>query len=447
MTEKLFGTDGIRGVANQHPISCEIALQLGRAVGLLVKNNGYRSIVVGKDTRKSSDMLEAAILAGIVSTGINGMTTGIIPTPGVSYLTRKFDDSGAGIVISASHNPYYDNGIKVFNGQGEKLNSSDQDFIEQFIHSDKDFIGTDEIGTISNINDANIQYADFLKSTINLSLIKKRIKIVIDCSNGASFDTAPLVFEDKYFQTEFIFNKPDGKNINKNCGSQYTEILSEKVVEKGFDIGLGFDGDADRLIAVDENGNEVKGDRILAICSKYLKEQGGLDNNTVVSTVMSNVGFIQFLTDLKIKHVMTDVGDANVVVGMKNNNSVIGGEDSGHLIFSKFHSTGDGILSSLRLIEVMAATEKPLSELAEIMKIYPQILMNVEVDKSKPDFMEIKEIAETIGRVEDELGSDGRVLIRYSGTQPLLRVMIEGPDKKIIESYCEQICDKIRVHI
>ncbi|MCK5312230.1 MAG: phosphoglucosamine mutase [Desulfobacteraceae bacterium] len=447
MNKKLFGTDGIRGVANKYPISCEIALKLGRAVGLLVKKEGYKSIIIGKDTRKSGDMLEAALLSGIVSTGINGMIAGIIPTPGVAYLATKLVDVGAGIVISASHNPYQDNGIKVFNGQGEKLDEQAQNFIENFIHNNNKFTGTDDIGEISIIKNSKEQYADFLQSTIDFNLIKKRIRVVIDCSNGAAFKTAPLVFSNKNFETKFIFNKPDGENINELCGSQHTEALSKEIIKQGFDIGLGFDGDADRLIAVDEKGNQVKGDKILAICSKYLKEQGALTNNTVVSTVMSNVGLIQFLKDSEIKHIITDVGDANVIAEMKKNNAVIGGEDSGHLIFSKYHTTGDGILSALRLIEVMAVTDKSLSELAQVMKVYPQVLMNVEVDQLKPDFMKVKEISKKIKQIETELGSNGRVLIRYSGTQPLLRVMIEGPDKKTTEDYCEQICEVIKTYI
>lgn len=447
MNKKLFGTDGIRGVANKYPISCEIALRIGRAVGFLVTKNGYKSIVIGKDTRKSGDMLENALLAGVVSTGINGMIAGVIPTPGVAFLSNNIDDAGAGIVISASHNPYYDNGIKVFNKKGEKLDKSDQEFIENYIHNFEKFEGSEDIGKISTITDATIRYADFLKSTMDFKLIKKPIKIIIDCSNGAAFNTAPLVFENNYFETEFIFNKPDGENINKNCGSQYTEALSKKVVEKEFDIGLGFDGDADRLIAIDEKGNEVKGDKILAICSKYLKDQGALDNNLVVSTVMSNIGLINFLKESNIEHIIADVGDANVINEMKKNNAIIGGEDSGHLIFSKYHTTGDGILSALRLIEVMAALEKNLSELAAVMKVYPQVLMNVKVNESKPDFMKIQEIKNIIELVENKLGSDGRVLIRYSGTQPLLRVMIEGPDKETTEDCCKQICDVIKEYI
>lgn len=447
MVKKLFGTDGIRGVANKFPISCEIALKIGRAAGLLVKKNGDTSIIIGKDTRQSGDMLEAALISGIVSTGIDAKIAGIIPTPGVAYLTANLNNAGAGIVISASHNPYQDNGIKIFNGQGQKLDDNDQDFIEDLIHNNVAYVGTNNIGTILNIENANLQYAGFLKSTLDFGLIKKRIKIIIDCSNGAAFNTVPEVFEDKYFEAKFIFNKPDGRNINRNCGSQFTQALSKKVIETGFDIGLGLDGDADRLITIDEKGNEVKGDKILAICARFLKEQGALENNLVVSTVMSNIGLIKYLKESGIEHKITDVGDANVIKEMKNSGAIIGGEDSGHLIFSKYHTTGDGILSALRIIEVMAATDKPLSELSMVMKTYPQVLMNVEVDKSRPDFMEIKEISETIKQVEAKLGSDGRVLIRYSGTQPLLRVMIEGPDKKTTKDYCKQICEKIETYI
>ncbi len=447
MAEKLFGTDGIRGVANQYPVSCEIAIKIGRAAGLLVKRNGKKTIIIGKDTRQSGDMLEAALTSGIVSTGVDAKIAGVIPTPGVAFLATNLKNAGAGIVISASHNPYQDNGIKIFNGLGKKLNDQDQVFIEDLINNNESYIGTDDIGKISCIDDAVVQYADFLKSTLDFELLRKKIKIIVDCSNGAAVNTVPKVFEDKHFKTKFIFNRPDGKNINENCGSQFTQSLSKKVIEEGYDIGLGLDGDADRLIAIDEKGNEVKGDKILAICTKFLKEQGALDNNTVVSTIMSNVGLIKYLKESGVEHRITDVGDANVIKEMKNCGAIIGGEDSGHLIFSKYHTTGDGILSALRIIEVMAATEKPLSELSKVMKTYPQVLMNVEVDSSRPDYMKIKEISEKIKNVENKLGQNGRVLIRYSGTQPLLRVMIEGPDKKTIKDYCEQICKKIVVYI
>ncbi len=447
MGEKLFGTDGIRGVANKYPISSEIALKLGRATGLFVKKKGLKSIVIGKDTRKSGDMLESALVSGIVSTGINALIAGVIPTPGVSYIVKSLKDAGSGIVISASHNPYMDNGLKVFNQNGEKLNKSYLNFIENYINSDKTFEGTGEIGNILSITDSNIQYGAFLKSTLDFRLIEKQIKIVIDCSNGAAFEIAPFVFNEPCFKTKIIYNNPDGENINKNCGSQHTQTLSKKVVEFGYDMGLAFDGDADRLIAVDEKGKQITGDQILVICSTFLKNKGNLENNIVVSTVMSNIGLIKYLNELEIKHVVADVGDINVKKEMEKHNAVIGGEDSGHIIFSKYQATGDGILSALRLIEAMAVAKKPLSILADKMKVYPQVLKNVQVNDLNVDYMKIDEISRTIKHVEKNLGSEGRVLIRYSGTQPLLRVMIEGPDIETIENYCNQLGDVVKKYL
>ncbi len=447
MAEKLFGTDGIRGVANRYPVSCEISLKIGRAAGMLARKLDFKSIVIGRDTRESGEMLEAALISGILSTGINALPAGIIPTPGVAYLTAGHGDAGLGIVISASHNPYQDNGIKIFTHQGKKLDRSDQEFIENFIQSDDNYSGSYNIGRISAIANANQKYADFLRSTLDFKLFKQKLNIVIDCSNGAAWNTVPLVFDPEYFNTRIIFNKPDGKNINKNCGSQFTTTLAEQVVKNRFDIGLGFDGDADRLITVDENGDEVKGDRILAICAEFYKNRGLLENNMVVSTIMSNIGLGIFLKRLHIQHEITDVGDANVMDGMIKSGAVLGGEDSGHLIFLKHHTTGDGILSALRLLEVMAVEEKPLSKLARTMEVFPQVLMNVKVPRTKPDFMKTKEISDKIQQVRQILGSKGRVLIRYSGTQPLLRVMVEGPDMETTENCCQQICAKIEKYL
>ncbi|MCP4020859.1 MAG: phosphoglucosamine mutase, partial [Desulfobacteraceae bacterium] len=415
---KLFGTDGIRGKANTYPINCEMALKVGKSVGLLTKENGFNDVIVGKDTRISGDMLESALCAGIASVGTRALTAGVIPTPGVAFLTSAIESAGAGIVISASHNPYYDNGIKIFKHGGLKLSDKDEDIVENYIlHND--IVPQDNIEKISVISDSYALYSDFLLSKFPYGKQNSGLKIIIDCSNGAACGTAELVFARDLFNVHFIHNRPDGKNINHNCGSQHTSDLKSKVLGENADIGLAFDGDADRLIAIDEKGNEIKGDRILAICAKHAKSQNKLKNNIVVSTTMSNIGLAKALNSLAIQHIKADVGDRYVLKEMKQSGAVIGGEDSGHMIFLDDHTTGDGILTALKLIEVMIHTKEPLSSLASIMTVYPQVLMNVKVDASRPDFMKIKTIADTIKSVETQLGQSGRVLVRYSGTQPL----------------------------
>ncbi|MBI9092818.1 MAG: phosphoglucosamine mutase [Desulfobacterium sp.] len=454
---KLFGTDGIRGVANRYPMTAQVALKTGQAVARFAKKRGATTVVIGKDTRLSGDMLQAALAAGITSMGMDVLLAGVIPTPGVAFLTTTVEGAGAGVVISASHNPFQDNGIKIFKSGGLKLTDPEEEEIEALILSTNDQESgaqknsgpVIETGTIGTLVDASERYADFLQHSYERDAntttpAPKRFNMVIDCSNGASSDVAPMVFSRLPFDVEFIFNTPDGKNINHQCGSQHTKPLSERVVEKGADIGLAFDGDADRIIVIDENGVKITGDKILAICANHAKSQGKLKNNLVVSTVMSNIGLSMALKTLGIDHVKAGVGDREVLKEMGETGAVMGGEDSGHMIFSDFHTTGDGILSALRLIRVMADTGKPLSDLASIMTVYPQILMNVEVDASRPDFMKIKTIADEIERVEQELKDTGRVLVRYSGTQPLLRVMVEGPDPQRTEAYCHRICDSIK---
>lgn len=482
--KKLFGTDGIRGVANKYPMTPAMAMNTGAAIAQYVKKVGYNYIVIGRDTRLSGQMLESALAAGITSQGINVLTAGVVPTPAVAFLLSSFNQSemrfggadssdikdkiGAGIVISASHNPWQDNGIKIFKHGGWKLSDDEEQSIESMIFARaseqiENEKGVSEVGKIYPITDVQNIYCDFLKKGFlnNISDstadAPKSLKVVVDCSNGAASGVAPILFDKSLvltkkdgsasaacFDAYFIFNQPDGTNINNNCGSQHTQTLAEKVVEIGADIGLAFDGDADRLIAVDQKGAVITGDRILAICAAYLKSKGRLDNNRVVSTVMSNIGLVRTLESLGIEHLITGVGDREVLHKMLEFSAVIGGEDSGHMIFLDYHTTGDGLLTALRLIEVMLDTGKPLSELASIMKVYPQILMNVEVDASRPDFMAVKSIADEIKAVEAELGADGRVLVRYSGTQPLLRVMVEGPDHDTTKECCERICNRIR---
>ena len=443
---KLFGTDGIRGVANTYPITCELALKTGQAIGLFTKEKGFNAVIIGKDTRISGDMLESALAAGVSSAGIDVMLAGVIPTPGVAYWCSVVKNAGAGIVISASHNPYQDNGIKIFKHGGEKLSDEQESQIEDYILNSNN-VPQGKVGKISVISDSLKAYAQFLLTMFPFEKLNKKIKIIIDCSNGAASKIGHMVFNDELFDTQFIYDSPDGKNINDGCGSQHTQDLQRLVVKKKAAIGLAFDGDADRLIAVDENGHQIAGDRVLAICSKFAKEKGNLKKNIVVSTIMSNIGLTKTLDSLGIHHVKSDVGDRKVLKEMKKFGAVIGGEDSGHMIFLDSHTTGDGMLSALKLLEVILETNQPLSTLASVMTVYPQVLMNVQVDQSRPDFMEIKSIADTIEDVEKKLGDKGRVLIRYSGTQPLLRVMVEGPDQMVTEQYCHDICETIKKNI
>ncbi|SDT99857.1 phosphoglucosamine mutase [Desulfobacula phenolica] len=443
---KLFGTDGIRGVANTYPITCEMALKTGRAIGFFIREHGYHRVIIGKDTRISGDMLESALAAGISSTGIDVMLAGVIPTPGVAYLCSSLKDAGAGIVISASHNPYQDNGIKIFNHGGGKLTDEQEDWIEDYILNNQT-MPQGNVGKISVISDSLKQYSDFLLNGFSFEKCYKKLKLIIDCSNGAASRIGHRVFNESLFDAQFIYDSPDGKNINDGCGSQHTQELQRLIIKENADMGLAFDGDADRLIAVDENGNQITGDTILAVCAKFAKEKGILAKNIVVSTIMSNIGLTKALDSIGISHIKSDVGDRKVLEAMKQSGAVMGGEDSGHMIFLGHHTTGDGILSALKLIEVMLGTHQSLSSLAAVMKVYPQVLMNVNVNEGRPDFMKIKPVADTIQSVENKLGDKGRVLIRYSGTQPLLRVMVEGPDQELTTNYCLEICKSIKDNI
>ncbi len=436
---KLFGTDGIRGVANQYPMTPEMAVAIGKALAQHFKG---RKIVVGKDTRISGDMLESALISGICSTGVNPYLSGVLPTPGIAFLTRSLQ-AAAGIMISASHNPFFDNGIKVFRGDGLKLSDEEEAEIEKIILAErKASINTprDECGTIHGISGAGKRYTDFLKSTMPAGFSLKGINIVLDCSNGATYAVAPELFADLDAEVEAMFIHPDGKNINEKCGSQHPESLAKKVQGTGADIGLAFDGDGDRLIAVDETGATLSGDQILALFAKTLKQNAKLSNDCVVSTVMSNLGLGLALKEMGIKHIIADVGDRYVMQQMIKNGAVLGGEDSGHMIFLDHHTTGDGLFTALKLIECMQAESRPLSELKNIMTLFPQILINVKV-KHKPDIERIPEICAAIESVKNKLNGEGRVLVRYSGTQPECRIMVEGTSEKKTKQYCQQIAD------
>ncbi len=444
---KLFGTDGIRGTANKYPITPEIAVAVGRAVALFFKKKkGNSNIIIGRDTRISGPMLEHALAAGICSAGANAYLTGILPTPGIAFITSSSHDAVAGIVISASHNPFYDNGIKIFKGNGFKLSDVEEAEIEKLVLSSQTTSkseSTSNIGKVFKIDDARQTYCDFLKTTVTQKNPFKGIKIIIDCSNGATYRIAPMLFADLGADVESVFINPDGKNINENCGSQYPQILGEKVVEKGADIGIAFDGDGDRLIAVDEKGNILTGDQILVICAIAMKKQKDLKNNLVVSTIMSNIGLKLALKNIGVKHIVTDVGDRSVVKEMLLSKAVLGGEESGHIVFLNHHTTGDGLLAAIRLIKAVKILSKPLSELGGIMTVFPQVLINVEV-KSRPDIKSISAVQDAIELVEKKLNKKGRVLVRYSGTRPLCRIMVEGPDIDNTSMYCRQIADTVQ---
>jgi phosphoglucosamine mutase len=444
---KLFGTDGIRGAANEYPLTAEVIEEIGRAVASVFNGaNNRAKIIIGKDTRLSGDMIEDALAAGICSVGGQVCLAGILPTPAVAYLTASTDAS-AGIVISASHNPFFDNGIKIFDAAGFKLADSKEDEIENLLLGENTASSPSEIirdtGSIESLKDASERYLVFLKKSLSEPTRFNAMKIVLDCSNGATYLVAPRLFQDLGAQVETICVNPDGQNINADCGSEHPQRLIKTVIENAADIGLAFDGDGDRLVAVDEKGGVITGDRILAICAGTLKRKGLLKNNLVVSTVMSNLGLRLALKDMGVQHLMTRVGDRYVLEQMRTNGAIIGGEDSGHMIFLDQHTTGDGILTAIRLIQTMCDGNKPLSELSRIMAVFPQVLLNIDVQK-KPEIEGVPEIMAAIRSVEDRLGEKGRVLVRYSGTQSLCRVMVEGPDKNETRRYCRQIADVVK---
>ncbi|HRV41619.1 MAG TPA: phosphoglucosamine mutase [Syntrophales bacterium] len=446
---KLFGTDGIRGEANRYPMIPEIAFGVGRAITHLFRKGGHRPVVIiGKDTRLSGYMLESALEAGVTSMGGNSYLVGVMPTPGIAYIANSMR-ADAGVVISASHNPFQDNGIKIFGGDGFKLRDDQEEVIEDLILNDRfaDLLplGAD-IGRAFRLEGVNGRYIVFLKNTFPRHLSMEGMKIVLDTANGAAYRVAPETFAELGAEVEVIHKTPNGVNINDRCGSQHTELLRRKVVETGAAVGLAFDGDGDRLIAVDEKGREVRGDQILVICGYVLKKEGRLKNDLIVSTVMSNLGLKAACRRYGFRHHMTKVGDRYVLEDMLRLGSVLGGEEAGHLIFLEHHTTGDGIIAALQLVAAMVKEGKPLSELAAMMEIFPQRLINVDV-REKPDLATLPRVMEAIRQAEAELGDEGRVLVRYSGTQDMCRVMVEGPTDEATERYCRRIADVVRAEI
>ncbi len=443
---KLFGTDGIRGEANTYPMTSEIAFGVGRAIAHLFKKKGHRSVVIiGKDTRLSGYMLESSLEAGITSMGGYSYLVGVMPTPGIAFVTQSMR-ADAGVVISASHNPFQDNGLKIFGGDGYKLTDEQEETIEDLILNNKlsDLMATgQDIGRAFRLEGVNGRYIVFAKNTFPRNLNMEGMKIVLDTANGATYRVAPDTFNELGADVDIIHKTPNGININDKCGSQHTEILKEKVVNNGASLGLAFDGDGDRLIAVDEKGNEITGDQILVICANILKKEGKLKNDLLVSTVMSNLGLKIACKKYGFKHHASKVGDRYVLEDMLKMGSVIGGEEAGHMIFLEHHTTGDGIIAALQLVAAMVKEGKPLSELARMMDIFPQKLINVNV-KSKPDIDKVPKLVEAIKQVEKELGEEGRVLVRYSGTQNMCRVMVEGPSDTVTAKYCQQLADIVK---
>ncbi len=443
---RLFGTDGVRGVANEE-LTPLLAMQLGQAGAyVLTKEKAHKpTIMVGCDTRISGDMLANALMAGACSVGANCVYVGVIPTPAVAYLTRKYRVD-AGVVISASHNPVEFNGIKFFDGSGYKLPDALEDEIEALIREGmpgiKFPIGPG-VGKVKYRTDAREEYINHSIRSVPVNLTG--LKIVVDCAEGASYYTSVEALKELGGNVVAIHNSPDGTNINANCGSTHMEELQARVVYEKADLGLAFDGDADRLLAVDENGKIVDGDQIMAIVGNHMKRQGKLKKDTIVATVMSNLGFFLMGEKNGITMEQTKVGDRYVLERMKEIDASLGGEQSGHIIFLDENTTGDGLLSALHLLQVIVETGKPLSELAGIMEVLPQALVNAKVANHKKDkYMEYPEIAEAIRELEKKFAGEGRVLIRPSGTEPLVRVMIEGKDLDVIEAEAEKLAGLIQ---
>lgn len=448
--KKLFGTDGVRGVANIHPMTAETAMQLGRAAAYIFKSNHHKRhrIVIGKDTRISGYMLESALVAGICSMGVDVLLVGPLPTPGIANITKSMR-ADAGVVISASHNLFQDNGIKFFSADGYKLPDKIELKIEKLMASNKiDALRptADEVGKAFRIDDAAGRYIVFLKNSFPQELDLTGMKIVLDCGNGAAYKVAPAVFTELGAELIPLGVKPNGTNINDGCGSLHPEVISEAVKLHRADIGIALDGDADRVIVCDEFGNEVNGDQIMAICATDMITRKQLKKKTLVATVMSNMGLDIALRRVGGKIIRTAVGDRYVVEEMRKGGYNLGGEQSGHLIFLDHNTTGDGVLAALQLLAVLRRSNKTVSELAEVMIPLPQVLVNVRV-RERTDIMTLPRVAAAMKGIEEKLGNEGRTLVRYSGTEPLLRVMLEGQDMYEITEWANEIADLVRQEI
>lgn len=439
---KYFGTDGFRGEANVN-LTAMHAFKVGRFIGWYYGRFHKCSVAIGKDTRRSSYMFEDALSAGLTSTGADVYLLHVTTTPSVSYVvkTENFD---CGIMISASHNPFYDNGIKLINGKGEKMEQEVIDEVEKYLDDDFDSIPYatgDKIGRTVDYFAGRNRYMGYLMTLAKHSY--RNIKVGLDCSNGSASSIAKGVFDALGAETHVINNEPNGTNINMDCGSTHIEVLQKYVKENHLDVGFAYDGDADRCLCVDENGNLVDGDLILYVAGVYLKQNGELDNNTVVTTIMSNIGLYKAFDAVGINYEKTDVGDKYVYECMRNNDYRLGGEQSGHIIFSKHATTGDGILTSIKLMEVMISSKKKMSELTSPVSIYPQCLKNIKVI-SKPEARADEDVQAEVNKVAEALGNDGRILLRESGTEPVIRVMVEAKSDLLAEKYVDQVIDVIK---
>jgi phosphoglucosamine mutase len=446
MKKKLFGTDGVRGMANAEPMTGEMAMQIGRATAYVFRNKGGRHrIVVGKDTRLSGYMLETALASGICSMGGDVLLAGPLPTPGIAFLTVAMQ-ADAGVVISASHNPFYDNGIKIFSGTGFKLPDEIEHTIEHLIFSDE-LRGARptaaDVGRAFRVDDATGRYVDFLKRTFPERLTLRGLKIGVDCAHGAAYRVAPHVLEELGAEVFSVGVEPDGENINRNCGSMYPEVISREVVEHGADVGITLDGDADRVLFVDHAGRVIDGDHLMAICALDMMQQGRLKKNTLVATVMSNMGLEMVLKEAGGAMVRAPVGDRYVIEEMLKGGYNFGGEQSGHIVFLDHNTTGDGMITALQVLAIMQNKGVPLAELAHVMLTFPQTQRAVRV-KAKKDFSQIARIQRMIEEFQKELGERGRIVVRYSGTEPVLRIMIEGEDEERIAIMADTMVETVQ---
>lgn len=445
---RLFGTDGIRGKANHYPMTGEIAFEIGRAAAYVLKTkHGRGLILIGKDTRLSGYMLESALTSGICSMGLDVILVGPMPTPGIAFVTRSLRVD-AGIVISASHNPYDDNGIKFFNAQGLKLSDSIEREIENAVFSDtlKNIRPSGRgIGKAHRVDDAAGRYIEYIKSTFPKGMTLEGKRIVVDCANGSTYKITPFVLKELGADVVAVNDRPDGLNINEKCGSTNPSILQKLVLKNKADIGIAHDGDGDRTILCDEQGQIVDGDKIMAICAIALHKEKELKKNTLVTTVMSNVGLELYLKKKGIKTVRTQVGDRYVVEEMIKRGCNLGGEQSGHIIYSDHNTTGDGAVTALQVLSIMCRQKRPLSRLASVVPIYPQVLVNVPVPKPK-DLEKHRPVTNAIKKAEKKL-KQGRILVRPSGTEPKVRVMVEGNDMHLITTIAEDLAKTIKAHM
>lgn len=445
MTKKYFGTDGIRGTANKFPMTAEIALKVGMAIGAKFINGNHRHrVVIGKDTRLSGYVVEPALTAGLAAVGMDVFLVGPVPTPAVSMLTRSIR-ADIGIMISASHNPYHDNGIKIFTRDGHKLSDKLEKEIEELIEGDitPHLAESKNFGRVTRLDDASNRYIEFVKNSFPKDKTLTGIKIVVDCANGAAYKIAPKIFWELGADVIEIGTEPNGFNINEKCGSTHPENLCKKVIEEKADIGIALDGDADRLLIVDEKGQAVDGDRLIALIAEKLHNDGNLKRDTVVITQMSNLALENYLSYIGVSTIRAQVGDRYVLEEMRKNGCNFGGEQSGHIVLSDYSTTGDGLIAALQVLSVVCEAQKPISEVLNLFKTFPQILKNTKFNADKKNPLEEKSVQDFIKEKENELAQTGRILVRKSGTENLIRVMVEGQDEAQINRITDEIIAKI----